>query len=181
MEAMTENHEIEIEYRKYSSTTAERLTLRPYAVKENAKRWYIIAYCVERQGLRVYGLDRVTSLRSTGKSFTIPKDFDVEEVFATSFGIYLPEGRGQRVLFKTSQKEARYLRDLPIHSSQWVESEDAESVTFGIFVCTKDSSGKYYNDLIMELCRYGSRIEVLSPEDVRTAVADELKKAAAMY
>ena len=181
MEAMTENHEIEIEYRKYSSTLAEKLTLRPYAVKENAKRWYIIAYCIERQGLRVYSLDRVTSLKITDKSFTMPKDFDVDEIFATSFGIYLPEGRGQRVFFKTSQKEARYLHDLPLHSSQWVESEDSESVTFGIFVCTKNNDGKFYNDLIMELCRYGSRIEVLAPDDIRRAVAEELKKAASLY
>ena len=70
-EAMTENREIIIEYRKYSSTTAERLTIRPYAVKENAKRWYIIAFCVERQGLRVYGLDRVTSLKITDTTFAM--------------------------------------------------------------------------------------------------------------
>jgi hypothetical protein len=181
MEAMAENHEVEIEYLKYSNTTAEKLTLRPYAVKENARRWYLIAYCIERQGLRTYGLDRIISLKVSDTTFTMPKGFDIEDTFATSFGIYLPEGKGQRILFRASQKEARYLRDLPLHSSQWEECDDGTHVTFGIFVCTKDSSGKFYNDLIMELCRYGSRIEVLSPEDLRTAVAAELKKAAAMY
>lgn len=181
MEAMAGNHEIEIEYRKYSSTTAEKFTLHPYAVKENAKRWYMIAYCIERQGLRVYGLDRVTSLRITEKSFEMPKGFDVDDVFATSFGIYLPEGRGQKILFRTSQKEARYLRDLPLHASQWEDSDDGENVTFGIFVCTKDGNGKFYNDLMMELCRYGSRIEIISPEEVRNAVGEELRKAAEKY
>jgi len=181
MEAMAENHEIVIEYRKYTSTSAETLTLRPYAVKENAKRWYIIAYCLERKGLRVYGLDRVTSLSISDTTFTMPEGFDVDEIFATSFGIYLPDGRGQRILFRTSQKEAQYIRDLPLHSSQWEETCDADTVTFGIFVCAKDRNGKFYNDLIMELCRYGSRIEVLSPEDVREAVASELKKAASIY
>ena len=181
MEAMTDNHEIVIGYRKYSSTEAERLTLQPYAVKESAKRWYMIAYCVERQGLRVYGLDRIQYLEITDRSYKMPRGFDVEELFATSFGIYLPEQRAQKIVFRTSAKEAKYLRDLPLHSSQCEEESGQDHVTFSIFVCAKDGKGKFYNDLIMELCRYGSRIEVLSPADVREAVAEELKKAAAMY
>lgn len=181
MEAMTDNHEIVIGYRKYSSTEAERLTLQPYAVKESAKRWYMIAYCVERQGLRVYGLDRIQYLEITDRSYKMPRGFDVDDLFATSFGIYLPEQRAQKIVFRTSAKEAKYLRDLPLHSSQCEEESGQDHVTFSIFVCAKDKNGKFYNDLIMELCRYGSRIEVLSPEDVREAVASELKKAASMY
>lgn len=181
MEAMSDNHEIVIEYCKYSSKEAERLTLRPYAVKESAKRWYMIAYCIERQGLRVYGLDRVQSLEITDRSYKMPQGFDVDELFATSFGIYLPEQRAQKIVFRASGKEAKYLRDLPLHSSQCEEESGQDHVTFSIFVCAKDKNGKFYNDLIMEFCRYGSRIEVLSPEDVREAVASELKKAASMY
>jgi len=181
MEAMSDNHEIVIEYCKYSSKEAERLTLRPYAVKESAKRWYMIAYCIERQGLRVYGLDRVQSLEITDRSYKMPRGFDVDELFATSFGIYLPEQRAQKIVFRASGKEAKYLRDLPLHSSQCEEESGQDHVTFSIFVCAKDKNGKFYNDLIMEFCRYGSRIEVLSPEDVREAVASELKKAASMY
>lgn len=181
IEAMTGNHVIEVEYKKYTSTSSERLTLHPYAVKENAKRWYMIAYCIERESIRVYGLDRVHSLRITEDTFKMPKGFDIDELFATSFGIYLPDGKGQKVTFRTNTKEAQYLRDLPIHSSQQEETNDGDNVIFSMFVCTKDSKGRFYNDLIMELCRYGSRIEVLSPEDIRVAVAEELKKAADIY
>ena len=181
LEAMTENREIIIEYRKYSSTNAEKLTLRPYAVKENAKRWYMIAYCVEREGLRVYGLDRVVSLEATEKSFKMPKGFDVDELFNTSFGIYQPEGRGQKITFRANPREARYLRDLPLHHSQTEESVDENGVTFSIFVCTKDSTGKLHQDIIMEFCKHGSRIEVLSPAELRDAVAEEIKTAAKLY
>ena len=33
----------------------------------------------------------------------------------------------------------------------------------------------------MEFCKHGSRIEVLSPFEVREAVAEELQKAAGLY
>ena len=94
MEAMTENREIRIQYQKYTRAEADSYTLRPYAVKEFAKRWYIVAYCMERKALRVYGLDRIQGLELTGESFRMPKNFDVDELFSTSFGIYIPEEKG---------------------------------------------------------------------------------------
>lgn len=173
MDAMNEGLELEIRYRKYSSATESVYTIRPYAVKEAARRWYIIGYCIERKAMRVYGLDRVMSIRETGKRFRMPKGFDVDELFATSFGIYLPEGRGETVRFRVPHKEAGFLRDLPIHWSQ-KETDSGDYVTFEIFVCPNTA-------LIMEFCKYGSRIEILSPAHLRTAVADELKRAALQY
>lgn len=174
MEAMTENREIKIQYQKYTSAESDSYTLRPYAVKEFAKRWYIVAYCIERKGLRVYGLDRIRHLELTGESFRMPKNFDVDESFSTSFGIYIPEEKGRTITFRTSPTDARFLRDLPLHSSQREISSDGESVTFSIFVCPNKA-------LVMEFCKYGSGLEVLSPEDIRTQVAEEHRKAAEKY
>ena len=181
LEAMTENNVIEIEYKKYTSKVSEELTLHPYAVKESAKRWYLIAYCKERKGMRIYGLDRVKSMKICENTFTMPKNFDIDEIFSTTFGIYLSDSKGQKVTFRTSCEEAQYLRDLPIHSSQCEEANDGNNVTFSIFVCTKDQNGKFYNDLLMEFCKYGSKVEIISPADLREAVADEFRKAAEIY
>ena len=174
MEAMTENLEVVMEYHKYTSEESETLTIWPYAVKEFAKRWYIIAYCKEREGLRVYGLDRVKNMKVTGKKFKMKSGFDVDELFATSFGIYLPGGKGQIITFRCSEREAKFLRDLPLHSSQEEVRKDGDSVIFSIFVCPD-------KNLIMEVCKHGSRIEILSPADVRNAVKEELAKALAQY
>lgn len=175
MEAMTESRKIKIRYHKYTSSQADSLTLHPYAVKEFAKRWYLVAYCEERESLRVYGLDRIKALDITEDDFKMPAGFDVDATFATSFGTYLPEGKAQVVTFRTTEKEARFLRDLPLHSSQEeIKSSDKEHVTFSIFVCPNES-------LIMEFCKHGRRLEVLSPESVRTAVAEQLMEAARIY
>lgn len=174
MEAMTENLEVVMEYHKYTSEESETLTIWPYAAKEFAKRWYIIAYCKEREDLRVYGLDRVKNMKVTGKKFRMKNGFDVDELFATSFGIYLPEDKGQIITFKCSEREAKFLRDLPIHRSQEEVRKDGDNVIFSIFVCPD-------KNLIMEICKHGSRIEILSPAEVRDAVREELAKALAQY
>lgn len=174
MEAMTAGLEIRISHQKYTSSQPSSYTLRPYAVKEVAKRWYIVAYCVERDALRVYGLDRITSLEVLDRKFRMPQDFDVDALFATSFGIYLPEGPGQTITFRTGLTEARYLRDLPLHESQEETGRDKDSVTFSIYVHPNKA-------LVMEFCKHASSIEVLSPASFRNEVAAELKKAAEVY
>ncbi len=174
MEAMTENKEIVIGYQKYTSSEASVYHLHPYAVKEFAKRWYIVGYCIERKGLRVYGLDRVKKLELSDVKFRMPAGFDVEELFASSFGIYIPEGSGQTISFITNETEARFLRDLPIHKSQKEVGSDGDSVKFEIFACPDRA-------LILEFCKYGSNLEVLSPSPLRAAIADELRAAAEKY
>lgn len=174
MDAMTEGLELRIEYQKYTSSGSDIYTVRPYAVKEASRRWYLIGYCLERKGLRVYGLDRVKRLDETGNTFRMDRKFSIDELFATSFGIYLPDGPGQTITFRTDETDARYLRDLPVHPSQTEIERREGSVTFSIFVCPNKA-------LIMEFCKYGSSIEVLSPESVREEVASELNKAAKLY
>ena len=175
MEAMTESRKIKIQYLKYTRSQADKLTIHPYAVKEFAKRWYLVAYCEERTALRVYGLDRIKEMEVTENTFKMPAGFDVDETFATSFGTYLPEGKAQLITFRADTKEARFLRDLPIHSSQEeIKSSNKDYVTFSIFVCPNDS-------LIMEFCKLGKRVEVLTPKEVRNAVAEELAAAYSLY
>ena len=175
MEAMTEGCKIKISYHKYTSTQAEELTLHPYAVKEFAKRWYLVAFCEERKALRVYGLDRIKQMEVIDSTFKMPKGFDVDETFATSFGTYLPEGKAQLITFRTTETEARFLRDLPLHSSQEeIPTSDKEHVTFSIFVCPNKS-------LIMEFCKYAGSLEVLSPKEIRDEVIKEITAAYKLY
>ncbi len=174
MEAMTENKVIRITYHKYTSETPSVYTIRPYAVKEFAKRWYIVGYCIEREEMRVYGLDRVKRLETTEQEFKMPENFDIDELFATSFGIYLPEGPGRTITFRATPTEARFLRDLPIHPSQEEIETSSDYVTFSIFVCPN-------KNLIMKFCSHGDRIEVISPADIREQLASELMKAAEIY
>ena len=91
MQAMLDNAVLSITYHKYLSTEKDRRTIRPYAVKEFAKRWYLVGYSEEAGALRTYALDRIQAMERTGDSFKMPKGFDVDALFRDSYGIYLPE------------------------------------------------------------------------------------------
>ena len=177
MEAMLEGRRIAIEYCKYSSAAPERLTVLPYALKEDKRRWYLYGHCIERGALRCYALDRLVSLEILPDRFIYPENFSLGELLATSFGTYIPrEGeKGSTVEFRARGVQAKYISDLPIHHSQKFLKTEGGWTYFSIFV-SPDS-----DDLYFELRKYGSAIEVLSPEKVRRRLRDEALAVIGIY
>ena len=171
MQAMLDNAVLRITYHKYLSTEKDERIIRPYAVKEFAKRWYLVAWSEEAGALRTYALDRILALDRTGETFRMPQDFSVDALFRDSYGIYLPEGQ-QPVLvkLKATQREAAYLQDLPLHPSQM-------SIGPGLFALTVIPNPNF----LMELCARADRLEVLEPLELRQAVQQILKKAIQLY
>ncbi len=177
MEAMLEGRRLSVEYRKYSSEAPERLTVLPYALKEDKRRWYLYGHCIERGALRCYALDRFISMEMLPDSFTYPENFNLGELLATSFGTYIPrEGeKGCTVEFRARGVQAKYISDLPVHHSQKLLKTEGEWTYFSIFV-SPDS-----DDLYFELRKYGSAIEVLSPGKVRRRLRDEALAVMGIY
>ena len=172
MQAMLDNAVLHILYKKYQSTETDRRTIHPYAVKEFEKRWYIVAFSEEAGQLRTYAMDRIQSVERAEGTFTLPKGFNVDDLFQASYGIYLPE-EGQKpvlVRIRATEREAAYLRDLPLHPSQ-------TALPGNEFVLRVIPNPGF----IMELLRHGNRLEVLEPESLRRTVKEELKKALDIY
>ena len=175
MQAMLDNAEMELHYRKYMSEEEEVRHIRPYAVKEFAKRWYIVAYSGEASALRVYAMDRILALKPTGEKFKMPKGFQVDELFESSYGIYLPEGDPPvLVKLRTTLREAAYLQDLPLHPSQTFLGEKDGYCLFALRVIPNPN-------FIMELVKHGERLEILEPESLREQVKQELRNALKLY
>lgn len=177
MDAMLENHVLAIEYRKYSADTPQRLTVRPYALKEDKRRWYLYGFCIERNALRCYSLDRVVSLSDSGEEFRMPERFDIRELLATSFGTYAPQDgeKGSTIEFRAKGIQGKYIADLPLHHSQKLLRTDGEWMYFSIFV-NIDS-----NDLYFELRKYGPQIEILSPQKVKDRLLADAEAVMDIY
>lgn len=170
MAAMLDNSQVRIEYRKYSSDLSEQLTVCPYALKEDMKRWYLVGYSLERDALRVYSLDRIVELKVLETKFRLPRNFDIDELFRDSYGVYLSENEEpQAIVLECDTEQARFLDGLPLHRSQritWLTSK----ARVAIRVVPNPR-------LIMDLCALGPRIKVLSPDSVRDAVRESHRKA----
>lgn len=176
MQAMLEGDVLRITYKKYLSEDEDIRLIHPYAVKEFAKRWYLVAWSLTNQALRVYALDRTLSLERTGERFRMPRGFDVDELFDASYGIYLRSEGEEPVLVKlrTTLRESAYLQDLPLHPSQRLVGMEGDRCIFALRLVPNPN-------FVMDLCKHGDRLEVLEPLSLRETVREEFKKALQLY
>lgn len=174
MTAMQENNIVSLRYRKYGATGTDMRKVRPYGIKESAQRWYLVGWTEEKESCRVYALDRIEALDILPETFSMPEDFDIDSLFASSFGSYLPTAPARRILFRAFGNEAMYIRDLPLHHTQAVEKEDGKSVTFSIFVSPDKS-------LYLEFLSHGPGIEVVCPEDIRMKMKELTEEMHNLY
>ena len=74
------NHRLRIGYQKFQAEGYEK-TVCPYALKLFRQRWYLLARNDEDQ-MRIYALDRITSLCLTEETFEMPADFSAQKYFS---------------------------------------------------------------------------------------------------
>lgn len=173
IEAMRDSVSVRLVYDNFRRPDHAPFVLEPYCVKVSKQRWYVLGRTAK--GMRTYALDRIVKFEETGEKFVFPADFDAEEYFSDSFGIYTLENvKPQRILIKVSEGQDRYFDSLPLHHSQsLVERGRGFSVYAYRLIPTFD--------FIQELLSHGDALEVLSPEPLRSLVAGKVADMNAFY
>lgn len=173
LDAIKERRPATFMYHAYTRTEAKEVKIEPYFVKIFKQRWYVVGRNIDDGKIKTYALDRMSAPRSIDGRVRMPRAMDPATYFDHAFGIVVDHTLPQTVKIKCGPMQAKYLRALPLHSSQTEEVADDHSIfTYRLLLTA---------DLRTELLSYGSRIEVLEPPELRTALADELRAALAAY
>ncbi len=120
------NETVEFTYRSFQTGKIGVFSnVKPYLLKEHAKRWYLIASIENTSELRPFSLDRITEINEDFKSkkYAIPSDFDPSEYWKYCVGIYRDPVKGaQKVSFELKNgpryNNINYLISSPLHASQ---------------------------------------------------------------
>ena len=175
IEAMRDGLTVMLAYQSFNSDKPSTFEVHPYCVKVFKQRWYMLAYSPYYNELRIYALDRVFDVETTGTKFKLPKNFDAKEYFSDAFGIIIGNACNvELVEVKVMGRQREYFRTLPLHSSQQ-EVETAEG--FSVFTFRLRPTF----DFQQELRRYGSEVEVLAPQWLRDEFTKEAKQTVLQY
>lgn len=165
IEAMRDNLTLELTYQSFWNNTASTFEVTPYCVKVFRKRWYVVARSLSDERLRIYSLDRIVCLQTTGHPFTLPEDFDPEAYFANSFGVTVDEDYAvERVRVRVQGIQRQYIRTLPLHASQ-KEVETAEDAS--VFEFYLRPTLDFQQELLTHAVNAEEDIEVLEPQWLR--------------
>lgn len=175
IEAMKENVELELNYTPFIGSCGV-CHVKPFALKVYNRRWYILGYLNEHNGIRNLALDRVEWMNKTDTPFQVPKGFDAKAFYENSVGIYVNEKlTPEKIRIRAFKPHDSYLRSLPLHNTQVeVKGQSAEYTDFCYNLCITP-------DLINQLLAMGNRIEVLEPQELVTAMKNEILSMAKIY
>ena len=179
IEAMKSNVELQIDYQRYENEREEHLRtfhIQPYALKVYNRRWYLLGYQKEKDGLRIISLDRILHLQVLKTAFELPSNFNARKYFANVVGIFVNEDLSvTKVKIRAYGVQAEYLRSTPLHKTQSeVRSKHGEFAEFTYRLCDTP-------ELVSQLLAMGDKVEVLEPESLREDIKKEVKKIAERY
>ena len=175
IDAMQRGKELQIIYQPFDGQRAT-YHLQPYAMKVYNQRWYILGYLREQDGICNIALDRTLEMELTDEAFVVPTDFDAEEYYANTVGIFVNEDlKPQKVVLRVYGVHVEYLRSLPLHSSQEeIKTSDGEYSDFLYWLCLTP-------ELTTKILSMGEKVEVLEPRGLRVEIKRRLEECLTRY
>ena len=146
-----------------------RFTYRPYTRVNPTRDVVVEPYFL----VKTYALDRMEDVRVDAETFERDPSFDPESFVKDSFGIIFTQAEPRDVVIRTSPRQAKYLRALPLHPSQHEEIHDDYSLFHYRLRLTPD--------LVQELLSHGPDIRVVEPPELRAMVTTALRDALKQY
>ena len=146
----------------------------PQRLAHYRDNWYLDAWCHMRKSLRSFAVDVIDRADLIeDQDAEEGSDAELERVLGNGYGIFAGEST-QTALLKFTASAAK-----------WVSHEKWHSEQSGCY----QSDGSYHlavpyannTELIMDILRHGSDVEVLSPDSLRQDVCQRLRAASKHY
>lgn len=171
--AIQSHRMVEMRYEPYDKP-GYALSLCPYLLRIFKGCCYVVGHSSKHGEIRIFGLDRASSVALRDEHFTTNFSFDIRAYFRHSFGVFGSLGQQPaHVVFETSARTAPYLRRRPLHASQKDSETETGKVRFELDVCVTC-------DFVRELFSYGSQLRVIEPAMLREHLLQEAKAVVAL-
>lgn len=175
VEAIRDSECISFTYTGFNRSRAESgIIFHPYFLKRYKQRWYVAGLREHDNSLRTYALDRMTEMHPLDRHFEMPDSPTLDDLFGQIVGVTSSHGRVHEVRIQATPMQAKYLRALPLHSSQKERPGDDGNPVFTYRL-------KLNYELVHELMAMGDGIKVLAPKELKIMIVEELRKTLSQY
>jgi len=173
MAALIGRQRLHISYHGRRKDDVSERDISPQRLTQYRNSWYLDAWCHKAEGLRSFALERISGQSLVDdKAEEIP-DKVMAEHFDRSYGIFSGPAENTAVL-KFTPEMSRWVAD-----EQWHPDQKGSFEQHGAWTLELPFSNA--RELVMDILRYGSEVEVLAPEFLREMVAESARRAAEIY
>ena len=171
--AVLQRKRLSIEYYNRERDQTGTREISPQRLTHYRDNWYLDAWCHQKKALRSFAVECIrhaTVLTKTAKNVA---DATLNRELASAYGIFAGEPVATAVLRFTAYR-ARWVADEiwhPAQQSRWLDDGRYElSIPY-----SRDT------ELVMDILKHGSEVEVIAPEALKVAVIKQLDQARSQY
>jgi len=172
-DALTRRRRVYLTYRSRSRDETTEREVSPQRLVRYRDNWYLDAWCHLRKGLRSFAVERIHDAQPRTRPAINVAERKLDNHFATAYGIFAGTP-GHTALLRFSSEPARWVADEEWHPGQ--EGSFLPDGSYELRIPYGDP-----RELVMDIARYGPRVEVIEPLELRQAVAEHLELALRHY
>jgi len=171
--AVLDRKRLDIVYRSRGADQTTSREISPQRLVHYRENWYLDAWCHLRNDLRSFAVDAIQRARPVDKAAKTVPDAELDEILAGGYGIF--SGRASAwAKLRFSAERARW-----VGAEQWHPQQKGRFEKDGSYVLELPYADS--RELVMDILRHGSEVEVLEPAELRREVKRQLYAAAARY
>jgi len=148
-------------------------TISPQRLVHYRDNWYLDAWCHLRDDLRCFALESIREVDLLDRAARQVSESVLDEELASSYGIFT--GKADKVaILRFSPERSRW-----VAGEVWHPKQKATLEAGGHYLL--EIPYRDHRELMMDILKHGSEVEVLSPIELRDVVASALAEAAGKY
>ena len=159
-------------YNRQNGKTVER-ELSPQRLVHYRDNWYLDAWCHLREDLRSFSIDAITKFEVLETPAKEVNAKNIDDAVGAGYGIFNGAPQGWATL-KFTPERARW-----VAGESWHPQQESSSEPDGSYLLTFPYSDD--RELIGDIMRFGSDVQVVSPAALRSKVQKGFLEAAAKY
>ncbi|MDT8409839.1 MAG: WYL domain-containing transcriptional regulator [Wenzhouxiangellaceae bacterium] len=173
LKALFKDYRLRIRYHGRRRDAVSERDVSPQRLTAYRDRWYLDAWCHQADGLRSFAVERITGIVSLDEKSLVMEAQRLHEHFDQAYGIFSGPA-DNRAELRFSPEAARWAADEQWHPEQRAVLEPDGSL------CLELPFGSS-RELVMDILRYGSDVEVLAPDFLRRELAGQVERMQSIY
>jgi len=175
LSAINNNLQATFLYQKFNEEEGTVREVNPLAIKEFRLRWFLLARDRKDNKIKTFGLDRISYLDIQNNLKFKSEEFDGAEYLKYAFGItVVNDEEPEEVILSFTPIQGKYIKTLPLHSSQKVIIDDETEFRISLKICLT-------HDFKMELLSMGENVKVISPQRLIDDIKSTYERALGNY
>ncbi len=174
LKAIKDKRKISFTHFNFHTEKSRKYYVKPYLLKEYQNRWYVVGIVGGINEFRTFGVDRIENLEVKTQTFTPDNKLDPMELFNQTIGLVYSLNTVQTVVLSFTPTQGKYIKTLPLHSSQQVLIDDENECRISLEVVPN-------YELTQHILKHGDKVKVLEPAWLAEEIKQILKKTLKNY